>query len=133
MKVNFARLCDYAMIGNDGKLSVVGIFDQIGGKSFPVVHPLAYLAFEIEFGSAEIGTSAHMEVQVRDADGGQIGKFSMEIQSGGRAMPGSSPRFRHFLPMRNMKFEKPGVYEFAFFLGGRYDESVRLEVVQRKP
>lgn len=130
MKINFAHLCDYAM-ADGGKLSVIGIFDQLSGKSFPLVHAVAYLAYEIQFAPAEIGTPAKVQVKVRDADGEEVGEISVEVQSGGKAPPGSTPVLRHFVPIRNMKFEKPGTYEFAFFLAGRYDTSVRLEVVKR--
>lgn len=131
VKINFARLCDHAMLSQDGKLSLIGIFDQMAGTTFPLVHPIAYLAYELEFAPAEIGRPAKMDVKVRDADGGEIGAFSLKVESGGAAAPTSRPILRHFLPMRNMKFEKPGTYEFAFFVGGRYDSSVRLDVHKR--
>jgi len=36
-------LCDHAMIGQDGKLSLIGIFDHIGVVQLPAQHPRFYV------------------------------------------------------------------------------------------
>ena len=129
MRITYAHLCDYALKSSDGKLSVLGIFQGLHvTKEFPAIHPVAYLAFELEFASAEIGTPVEVVMRVRDADGGDIAEFSFKVESSGPAPPGQNPTFTHFIPMHQMKFDAPGTYEFAFFLGGRYDHSAYLVV-----
>jgi hypothetical protein len=39
LKLNRFETCDYAMIAQDGKLSVIGIFDRIFVRSLPAQHP----------------------------------------------------------------------------------------------
>jgi len=39
VKLNFLHTSDQAMISNDGKLSIIGIFTEINVHSTPAVHP----------------------------------------------------------------------------------------------
>ncbi len=39
LKLNRFETCDYAMVAQDGKLSVIGIFDRIFVRSLPAQHP----------------------------------------------------------------------------------------------
>lgn len=130
MEMKYAHLCDYAFIAG-GKLSVIGIFNRIWGKEFPLVHAMAYLAFEMELAAPELGTKFNVRIDVRDQDGGKIASIGMEVQSEGSAPPGARPTFRHVMPLQNMKFEKSGQYELAFFINNRYEYSLYLEVAER--
>lgn len=38
LKYNYGFLCDVAYVASDGKISVLGIFDSISARKFPVVH-----------------------------------------------------------------------------------------------
>jgi uncharacterized protein DUF6941 len=42
-EIRLAALCDHALVGQDGKLSVVGIFRNITVSSLPAQHPRMYL------------------------------------------------------------------------------------------
>lgn len=42
-EVRLAALCDHAMVGQDGKVSLVGIFRNISVSSLPAQHPRMYL------------------------------------------------------------------------------------------
>lgn len=39
VKLNFAHVCENAFTSSDGKLNVIGIFNQINTLSFPALHP----------------------------------------------------------------------------------------------
>ncbi len=39
VKLNFLHVCENAFVSQDGKLSVVGIFNQIKAANFPAAHP----------------------------------------------------------------------------------------------
>lgn len=38
-KLNFAHVCENAFTSSDGKLNVIGIFNQINALNFPAIHP----------------------------------------------------------------------------------------------
>jgi hypothetical protein len=127
--VSYAHLCDYAMVAHD-KLSAIGIFSGLRAIAFPAVHPMTYLAFELELAAAEVGRPASADIRVRDADGGEMLNVQIKLDTQGTAKPGTTPQFRAVVPLMNLRFEKPGRYEFAFFLNGHYDRSLTLDVEQ---
>ena len=42
-ELRFGTLCDHAIVGQDGKLSVLGIFRNISVSSLPAQHPRMYV------------------------------------------------------------------------------------------
>ncbi|MFA6160329.1 MAG: hypothetical protein WC678_04580 [Parcubacteria group bacterium] len=38
-RLNFVHICENAFTSSDGKLNVIGIFDQINALNFPALHP----------------------------------------------------------------------------------------------
>src|SRR5712672_3076238 len=55
METEIFTLCDFAQDAG-GKLTIVGTFDQIGSKTFPVTHPSCSLACRLRFSEKEQGT-----------------------------------------------------------------------------
>jgi hypothetical protein len=53
--VDFAVLADYALIDQQGKLSVLGIFQHVWVASFPAVHPRTHLVLRVRGRRTEIG------------------------------------------------------------------------------
>ena len=41
--VEWSLLCDYCLIDQTGKLSLIGIFDSVAVASFPAQHPMLYV------------------------------------------------------------------------------------------
>src|SRR5215510_8168129 len=54
METEIFTLCDFAQDAG-GKLTIVGTFDQIGSKTFPLVHPSCSLACRLRFSEKETG------------------------------------------------------------------------------
>ena len=55
MHVDFAVLADYALIDQQGKLSVLGIFQHVWVGGFPSVHPRTHLVLRVRGRRTEIG------------------------------------------------------------------------------
>lgn len=55
MRIDFAVACDYAIIDQYGKLSVLGIFQHIWVAQFPAVHPRLHLVLRLKGKRTEIG------------------------------------------------------------------------------
>ena len=68
MKVDLALLCDYALIDQYGKLSVMGIFEHIWVHHFPVVHPRMHLVMRLKGRRTELGEHAVSIRLVDDSD-----------------------------------------------------------------
>jgi len=63
--VDFAVLADYALIDQQGKLSVLGIFQHVWVASFPAVHPRTHLVLRVRGRRTEIGEH---RIQIRFVD-----------------------------------------------------------------
>jgi len=53
--VDFAVLADYALIDQQGKLSVLGIFQHVWVAQFPALHPRTHLVLRVRGRRTEIG------------------------------------------------------------------------------
>lgn len=62
MKIDFAVVCDYALVDQFGKLSVIGVFHHIWAQKFPTVHPRLHLVIRLKGARTEIGQH---DVQIR--------------------------------------------------------------------
>jgi hypothetical protein len=55
MHIDFAVLADYALIDQHGKLSVLGMFQNVWVPAFPAVHPRTHLVLRVRGSRTEIG------------------------------------------------------------------------------
>jgi len=53
--VDFAVIADYALVDQQGKLSVLGIFQHVWVAAFPTVHPRTHLVLRVKGRRTEIG------------------------------------------------------------------------------
>ncbi len=65
MRVDLAVLCDYAIVDQFGKLSVMGIWRQVMVQQFPAMHARAHLVLHLRGRRTEVG---HHELIVRLID-----------------------------------------------------------------
>ena len=71
MHVDFAVLADYALIDQQGKLSVLGIFQHVWVASFPAVHPRTHLVLRVRGRRTEIGEH-RIRIRFVDDDGKEL-------------------------------------------------------------
>lgn len=131
MDVEVFALCD-AATDSGGKLNVLGAFDRINARQFPLVHPHCAIALRVRFDRIEEGNH-RVKISLIDADGqsiipgldGNIGiKFPSDVQSVCANM---------VLNMNGLKFDKPGQYSIELALDGRHERSLPVNVVELPP
>jgi len=71
VKIDLALVCDYAIIDQYGKLSVLGIFEHIWVHEFPVVHPRLHLVIRLKGRRTEIGEHA-VNIRLVGEDGEEV-------------------------------------------------------------
>ena len=125
MNVPLAFLADAANISQEGKLNVLGVFDNITAASFPTVHPAMALVFGITASAAEHGHSRTCQIRLRNADGGQLLDIEGDLevgQPGNMAAPNSI-----YIPFRlpPITFPRAGDYAFHILIGG--DEKANVQ------
>ena len=63
-----ALLCDYALVDQHGKLSVMGVWRHVVVGEFPAMHPRAHLVLHMRGRRTELGTYS-LTVRLHDPSG----------------------------------------------------------------
>jgi hypothetical protein len=71
MKLDFAVVCDYAIVDQYGKLSVMGVFQHIWVAQFPAVHPRLHLVLRIKGKRTEVGEH-RVRIRLTDTSGAEV-------------------------------------------------------------
>ncbi len=115
MKPLLFLAADYANVTGDGKLNVMGVFNDINAANFPARHASMYLVAKLEAELGEYGQTRIFSVILLDEDANQI----MDIQ-GQLVVPrgerGRRPEVNIILDLKDIIFPKPGHYSFVLLL-----------------
>jgi len=131
MKVTVAVLADYTNVSQEGKLNILGIFDEVRAPVTPARHPELKLVLRLEVELVELGREHSIEVQCMDEDGGKIlevkGGFTVRKAEGSTAR---ANRVNHVLGFRDLMFPHFGTFTFGVFIDGHNEANVDLQVVK---
>jgi hypothetical protein len=128
MEIEIFTLADFAQ-DNNSKLTIVGTFDSIHSRQFPVQHPLCSIACRFRFAASESGEHS-FRVRLIDSDGKEIiqpVEGNMQIQ-----MPpnGQLSSVNMVINFNQLRFEKAGRYSFELYIDGQWSSGLPLFMVQ---
>ena len=128
MKVDFALACDYALIDQYGKLSVLGIFQHIWVAQFPAVHPRLHLVLRIKGKRTEVGQH-DVRIRLLDADGAEVlsGNGTVTLNE---PPAGVTEIEAGAILVFDVPFARAGRYAFEITLDGEVQDTVPLTVAQ---
>lgn len=106
---------DYANITGDGKLNVMGIFEEVHSFDFPARHSSMHLIARLAAELGEYGATRDFTIKLLDEDAVQLMEVKGELQVpiGHR---GRKPQVNIILELKDIVFPKPGTYQFALFI-----------------
>jgi hypothetical protein len=112
VQILLATLCDFAA-DYQGKLCILGAFDTLCTREFPVHHPQCSFALRLFFDHEDSGTY-NMKIRALGPEDEDImPPFPADIDA---TIPPGGPPFisrNIVLNLQRMKFEKPGLYRFV--------------------
>jgi hypothetical protein len=124
MEIEIFTLADFAQ-DNNSKLTVVGTFDSIQSKVFPVQHPACSIACRLRFAVKETG--AH-DFKLRLID--EAGKETIQPVEGtiniGTPPNGQFSTINIVINFNQLQFEKAGRYSFELYLDGDWKSGLPL-------
>ncbi len=124
MELEIFTLADFAQ-DNNTKLTVVGTFDSIYARQFPVQHPNCYVACRLRFGNKELG-SHEFRLRLIDAAGKEvIQPITGNIQVGASAN-GQVSSLNIIINFNQLQFEKEGRYSFELYIDGEWRSGLPL-------
>ncbi len=127
MDIQVATLCD-AAVDYNGKLCVIGTFDQIFARQVPVVHPQCALALRLCFKAGDEGQHK-LGIAFVDEDGQPIVKPLDPVMEVRLPQEGLFITRNIVLNLQGLRFEKGGQYEVQISIDDTVLTSVPLRVV----
>jgi hypothetical protein len=126
MKIDFAVVCDYALIDRYGKLSVLGIFHHIWVSQFPTVHPRLHLVIRLKGARTEIGEHK-VRIRLIDSDGREIINGDGEVNFS-EPPAGVLEVEAGAVLVFDVPFEKAGKYQFEIEVDNAVHTAVPVTV-----
>ncbi|MBA2371829.1 MAG: hypothetical protein H0V71_09290 [Chloroflexi bacterium] len=122
-ELRLAALCDHALVGQDGKVSVLGIFRNISVSDLPAQHPRMFVVAVL---GLDPGTHT-VVVRLRDPEGRPAMQHApeMTVQSSGDAQD-----VNVIVELNNLSFTSYGVHTFDLDVDGRTVGSLAVSIVQ---
>jgi len=121
--LNAMLLCDLTIREHgSGKISLIGVFENISAARFPVVHRA--LSVYAKLTDAEGDYTIRLEL-VRLDDSQVVAQGALKATFPDRMTPGEL-----IFNLENLGLERPGRYEFRLYAGDRFVAAKSFTVVQ---
>ena len=124
-EIRLAALCDHALVGQDGKVSIMGVFRNISVTGLPAQHPRMFVVAIL---GLDAGTHA-VVVRLRKPDGGQAMPNAPEISV--NALAGQDVNV--IVELNNLSFATLGTHRFDLEIDGEVAGSLPVSIVQMAP
>lgn len=128
MDVTVAVLADYANVSQDGKLNIMGIFQEINPPFLPFPLPQMYLVVSFSAGPAEIGAVRNLRIPLLHSDGQELLAMEAQMTIPEPNRPGSRAYINQTIGLAGVTFERPGDYAFSILVGDDEKATVPLHV-----
>jgi hypothetical protein len=112
MRLLLLLAADYANVSREGKLNVMGIFNEVNSPDFPARHASMHLIVKLAAELGEYGQSRDLSVVLFDADGTSLLNYAHPIQIP-KGERGRRPEVNAILEFKDIVFPKPGPYQFV--------------------
>ena len=116
LRLDFAVIADYALVDQQGKLSVLGIFQHVWVAAFPAVHPRTHLVVRVRGRRTEIGQHG-IRIRFVDADGTELvgGEGNVQFPE---PPAGVTEVEAGAVLVFDLPLPKPGAYAFEITIDG---------------
>lgn len=128
MEIEIFTLADFAT-DNNSKLTIVGTFDSINSKQFPVTHPACSIACRLRFAAKETGNH-DFKLRLIDAKGKEIIQSIEGNINIGEQTSGQSASINIVVNFSQLKFEAAGRYSFELYIDGDWKTGLPLYLHQ---
>jgi len=129
MHVKLAVLADHASISREGKLNIMGIFDEINARELPVALPIFYVVVSYGTQASEFETTKDIQMALQDEDGTVLVRLEQPNVTIPRPQrPGMRGTVNLVHGIAGLPFSKAGDYEFSILINGQPEGSISLRV-----
>jgi len=124
MEIEIFTLCDFAQ-DNNSKLTIVGTFDSIYAKQFPVIHPSCAVACRLRFAVKEAGDH-DLKLRMIDSNGKECitpiqGNINIPVPANGQMAT-----LNLVFNFNQLQFITAGRYSFELYLNNDWKSGLPL-------
>ncbi len=125
-----AVAADYANVSNDGKLNIMGIFQELRPPALPTQLPQMYLVITWDAGPAEFGSQKDCRVTFLgpDPNEGEFITLDYQLVVPKATRPGARSIFHQILGIGGLPINRTGPHAFRVLAGGETKKEVPLYV-----
>ncbi len=132
MDVTLAVAADYANVSGDGKLNIMGIFQELTPGGFPAVVPQMYLVLSWDAGPAEFGIERDIRITFMGPDPNEQNvSLDTKVVIPEAERPGERVVFNQILQVNGLPLLRSGPHAIYILL--RDDEKARVPLYVREP
>lgn len=124
MEIEIFTLADFAQ-DNNSKLTIVGTFDAIHAKQFPVQHPACAIACRLRFSVKEQG-SHDFRLRLIDTSGKEIIQPIEGTINIGEPPNGQFSSINIVVNFNQLKFDTAGRYSFELYVDSDWKSGLPL-------
>lgn len=131
MDAVLAVAADYANVSSDGKLNIMGIFQEINPGAFPAAVPQMYLVISWDAGPAEFGSHKKVGITYMGPDPSQKVELETRIMVPETVRPGERAVFHQILDIKGLPILEHGPHALYVLSAG--EEKARVPLYVREP
>lgn len=127
MELTLAVACDEARTRPDGKLDLVGVFNELNAPGFPAAQERMTVVFVLEWARHEAGRKP-FRMDLLGADGRKVLTIEGHTDVDSRTDEQPPAQTRLIMPLQNVVFPRPGRYEFQVEAAGEARRALSLHL-----
>jgi uncharacterized protein DUF6941 len=129
MDATLAVVCDYANYSVDGKLNILGVFQQVLATGYPTTVPTMYVVVSFSASPAEANTNKQIDVVLLGPDGVELGRTVQNVTVQPSGSPGIRSIVNLIVKMEMVQFPTSGDYSISILVGGEEKRAVSLRLL----
>lgn len=117
MVLRLAALCEDARERPDGRIDLVGLFNELTAPGFPAMQERMTVVFIVEWEAGESG-ELPIRADMLDESGRKLLTIQGHTHVDARGADRAPPQTRLIMPLEKVIFPTPGRYRFELVAGG---------------
>lgn len=131
MEATLAVAADYANVTSDGKLNIMGIFQEFNPAGFPAAGQPMFVVMSWIAGPAEVGSQKDVRVAFVDSEGAHNLALDFQVTVPEPPRPGTPSIANQILGVQGLPLLRAGHHAFYILVGG--EEKARIPIYVNEP
>jgi len=133
IKIPLAVIADSANVSREGKLNILGIFQNIGASTVPATHPQISLVLTFQGERGDANSDHPIKIQMVNADGEVMINIEASLRFNMPPVGEYSVLAHQIFQFANITFTRFGTYDLNIFINNEVRKTVSLNVMEVKP